>query len=86
MKLDFPAIFSHDKEDETFINVWFPDVQGAMTCGTTLSETREFAKDCLLCAYNGNGAIRKPSTLEEAKKFCKQGEWVELISIETKEK
>ena len=47
MKAMYPALF--EKEDNCY-NVTFPDLPEAITCGDTLEQAIEMAKECLgLC-------------------------------------
>ncbi len=47
MKVMYPALF--EKEDSSY-NVTFPDLPEAITCGDTLEQAIEMAKECLgLC-------------------------------------
>ena len=47
MKVMYPALF--EKEDSRY-NVTFPDLPEAITCGDTLEQAIEMAKECLgLC-------------------------------------
>lgn len=48
MKYSFPAVFKVDKENSKYINVFFPDIPGAVTFGESMDEARLMAKDCLI--------------------------------------
>lgn len=47
MKYVYPAIFQKDKTSKDTWCVYFPDVEGAATCGYSLYEALEMAEDAL---------------------------------------
>ena len=51
MKYIYPAIF--EKDENNNFNVTFPDIEGAFTFGSNLTEAFTMAEDCLGCALYG---------------------------------
>ena len=68
-KYRYPAIFEYAEDG---INVSFPDLPGALTCGDTTEEALEMAKECLelyLYSLEEDGEpIPKPSEVQATKK------------------
>ena len=80
MKYSFPAVFKVDEEDNNYINVYFPDIAGAVTFGEGMQDARRMAKDCLL-AIAEYLQITPASTLEETQKNFPD-DVVELVEVD----
>jgi predicted RNase H-like HicB family nuclease/post-segregation antitoxin (ccd killing protein) len=83
MKYVYPAIFR--PEPEGGFHVFFPDIEGAGTCGNDLKDCMEMGADWLcLKLYDleqKNSPIPKPSDINEIRR--KDGDIVTLISVDT---
>lgn len=80
MKYSFPAIFSVDKEDPKLINVFIPDIPGAVTFGQDLENARYMAKD-LLVALSEEVKIATASSLQQTKQNFPD-KIVEMVEVE----
>ena len=83
-KYAFPAVFT--KED-TGYSVGFPDIEGCVTCGSTLPEAVQMAEDALclmLYDFEEDGtAIPEPSDIRRLQSST--GEIVSLVCCDTLE-
>jgi predicted RNase H-like HicB family nuclease len=50
---------------EDGINVTFPDVDGALTCGDSREEVIDYAEDALVCWFSDGTPLPESRTLEE---------------------
>ena len=80
MKYSFPTVFSIDKQDKNYINVFFPDIPGAVTFGKDMTEARFMAKDVLI-AMEEYLKITHSSNLETTKKNF-PNDIVEIIEVD----
>ena len=75
MRYFYPCILEpeDDKAYKGWFNVSFPDVPGALTCGSDWEMAMEMAEDCLLvalCSYvDRNKDIPKPSPQAESQQM-----------------
>lgn len=83
MKVYYPAILQKDVDGS--INVTFPDLPEAITCGNTLTQAIEMAKECLgLCLE-----VRKdekagiPTMSDPTTMVCKSGSFVMMIEYDS---
>lgn len=59
MQTRFPLVLKPEP-DGSAINVWFPDVPGALTWGDDETEALSLAEDCLITALGGYIQLGKP--------------------------
>ena len=73
----FPAVFS---KDEDGYSVYFPDIEGAFTCGDTFEEAVFMAKDCLELNLDGIEELPKIINIEDIK--LEENEYVVMIGAD----
>src|SRR5665647_1882987 len=82
MKYVYPAIFSPENNS---YNVTIPDLSGCFTCGNTIINAIEMARDAVsiwLCdAENKNEIIPLPSELKNI--ACELDSFINLIDVDT---
>ena len=82
-KYAYPAIFTPEQDGSYSIN--FPDLESCYTCGTTLEDGLEMARDVLaLVLYGYEKELREipvPSKLSEMK--CKENEFINYVACDT---
>lgn len=71
LKAVYPAVFVPSEEKEGRINIYFPDLPGALSYGDSLSEALYMARDCaclwLADELNEGNPLPKPSKTEDIK-------------------
>ena len=82
MKVMYPALF--EKEDSRY-NVTFPDLPEATTCGDTLEQAIEMAKECLgLCLdVRKENKEEIPVMSDPSRINCANGTFVMMIEIDS---
>lgn len=84
-KYAFPAVFT--KEEEGGYSVYFPDISGCYTCGDTLTEAIEMAKDalCLMLYHmeDKGETIPVASDIKTTSETVAENEFVSLIACDT---
>lgn len=82
MKVMYPALF--EKEDSRY-NVTFPDLQEAITCGDTLEQAIEMAKECLgLCLdVRKENKEEIPVMSDPSRINCANGTFVMMIEFDS---
>ena len=82
-KCIFPAIFAHEQEGGYSIH--FPDIDGCFTCGDSLEDAMEMAKDALSLMLvqleDEHADIPIPSSLDELS--ITEGEFSAMIKADT---
>lgn len=81
MKYSFLAVFSVDKYDAKWINVVFPDLPGAVTCGVGREDAMFMAKDLLRTIIEENIidiSIVKPSSEKTIRELYPDGDIVTI--------
>lgn len=89
MKLIYPACFYPDDVEKDFYTVVFPDLQGAVTEGKTLTGAIEMAVDCgcgwIVSAIEDGEEIPAPSSLECVSADEYENGFVNLIMLDIDE-
>ena len=82
MKVMYPALF--EKEDSRY-NVMFPDLPEAITCGDTLEQAIEMAKECLgLCLdVRKENKEEIPVMSDPSRINCANGTFVMMIEFDS---
>ena len=82
MKAMYPALF--EKEDNCY-NVTFPDLPEAITCGDTLEQAIEMAKECLgLCLdVRKENKEEIPVMSDPSRINCANGTFVMMIEFDS---
>ncbi len=82
MKVMYPALF--EKEDSRY-NVTFPDLPEAITCGDTLEQAIEMAKECLgLCLdVRKENKEEIPVMSDPSRINCANGTFVMMIEFDS---
>ncbi|UXS29481.1 type II toxin-antitoxin system HicB family antitoxin [Staphylococcus delphini] len=84
MKYHFYAVL---QEEGTDYNVYFPDLPGAMTCGSDIEEAVLMAQDALeghlLVMEDDNDEIPTPSKFQELMNNLNTNEQLHLVTVET---
>ena len=82
MKVIYPALF--EKEDSRY-NVTFPDLPEAITCGDTLEQAIEMAKECLgLCLdVRKENKEEIPVMSDPSRINCANGTFVMMIEFDS---
>ncbi|MTV21540.1 type II toxin-antitoxin system HicB family antitoxin [Staphylococcus delphini] len=85
MKYHFYAVL---QEEGTDYNVYFPDLPGAMTCGSDIEEAVLMAQDALeghlLVMEDDNDEIPTPSKFQELMNNLNTNEQLQLVTVDTK--
>lgn len=83
MKTIYPAIFKKVIEDgETYYNVFFPSITGAVTYGETLEEAYLYAKDVLTLYVYSNPPYQYMHEMEFDEVKLEEGEFCLLVEAE----
>ena len=83
MKIAFPAIYRQEKDSDA-INIVFPDILGAVSCGYGYENAMFMARDLLKVSYKcnfDNCRSATPSSLSKMKKLF-SGDTIIMIEVD----
>lgn len=77
----YPAVFEEDKEDNSLINVTFPDIYGLRTFGKGIDDARDMARKSLRL-FLIDDFNRKFYQASPSEKYRDSGYYIEMIEVE----
>lgn len=85
MKYHYYAVFEKDNNGD--YNIYYPDLEGCLTCAKNIDEALYMSKDALeghlLVLEDDKEEIKSPSSYQELSKNLKENEVLQLISADT---
>jgi len=85
MKYHYYAVFEKDNNGD--YNIYYPDLEGCLTCAKNIDEALYMSKDALeghlLVLEDDKEKIKSPSSYQELSKDLKENEVLQLVSVDT---